>query len=66
MNWDIVQGNWNQWKGKIQQEWGKLTDDDVARAKGDRTELQGMLQERYGLAKDEAERKVDDFLKKAS
>ncbi|WP_108261804.1 CsbD family protein [Mangrovicoccus ximenensis] len=66
MNWDIIEGNWGQWKGKVMQEWGKLTDDELTRAKGDREELKGLLQQKYGLAKDEAETKIDEFLAKAS
>lgn len=66
MNWDIVKGNWNEWKGKAQQEWGKLTDDDLARADGDREELKGLLQQKYGMAKDEAETKIDQWMKQAS
>lgn len=61
MNWDIVKGNWKQAKGKAQQKWGKLTDDDLDRAEGRRDELVGILQERYGYAKDEAEREADEF-----
>ena len=56
MNWDRVEGNWNEFKGKIQQQWGKLTDDDLQQVKGKRTELCGRLQQRYGYAKDQAER----------
>lgn len=66
MNWDIVQGNWNQWKGKAQQEWGRLTEDDIERADGNREELKGIIQERYGIAKDEAEKQLDAWLEKAA
>jgi uncharacterized protein YjbJ (UPF0337 family) len=59
MNWDRVEGNWKQLKGKVQAQWGKLTDDDINIVQGKRTELAGKIQERYGLAKDEAERQVD-------
>ncbi|MCA8884928.1 MAG: CsbD family protein [Rhodobacteraceae bacterium] len=65
MNWDIVKGNWNQWKGKVQQEWGKLTNDDLMRADGDREELKGILQERYGHTKEEVERQLDAWLSKS-
>jgi uncharacterized protein YjbJ (UPF0337 family) len=62
MNWDRVEGNWKQLKGKVQAQWGKLTDDDLDMVEGRRTELAGKLQERYGLAKDEAERQIDAWL----
>ena len=61
MNWDQIQGNWEQFKGKAQQQWGKLTDDDMDVIQGKRTELVGRLQERYGYAKEQAEREVDNF-----
>lgn len=63
MNRDIIQGNWNQLKGKVQQQWGKLTDDDLEVIEGHRQELIGRVQERYGMMHDEAERQVDTFLK---
>jgi uncharacterized protein YjbJ (UPF0337 family) len=66
MNWDRIEGNWKQFKGKVQQQWGNLTDDDLDRINGKRNELTGRLQERYGYAKDQAERQVDDWLKAAS
>ena len=55
MNSDIVQGNWKQLSGKIKQKWGKLTDDDLMRAKGDKEYLVGKLHEQFGLAKDKAQ-----------
>lgn len=66
MNWDVVKGNWSQLKGKVTSEWGKLTDDEVAQAEGDKDKLVGLIQEKYGYAKDEAEQKLDAFFKKAS
>lgn len=66
MNWDVIQGNWKQWKGKAQQQWGELTDDELSKADGNRKELEGIIQEKYGVAKDEAERQVDEWMKKAS
>lgn len=66
MNWDRIEGNWQQFKGKAQQHWGKLTDDDMHIVKGKRTELSGRLQERYGIAKEEAERQIDDWKRKLS
>lgn len=62
MNWDQVEGKWKQWKGEIQQQWGKLTDDELDRASGQREELEGLIQERYGVAREEAKRQVDDWM----
>ncbi|TVQ40911.1 MAG: CsbD family protein [Geminicoccaceae bacterium] len=61
MNWDRIEGNWKQFSGKMRQQWGKLTDDDLEQAKGKRDELVGRIQERYGIAKAEAERQVSDW-----
>jgi len=63
MNWDRIEGNWMQFKGKARQQWGKLTNDDLELVKGKRTELAGRLQERYGIAQDEADREIDSWLK---
>ncbi len=63
MNWDIAKGNWKQFKGQVQQKWGKLTEDDLSVIDGKREELVGRLQERYGYAKDEAEREADTFVR---
>jgi uncharacterized protein YjbJ (UPF0337 family) len=63
MNWDRIEGDWKQFKGKVQQQWGKLTNDDIDVIEGNRTELLGVIQKRYGLAKDEAERQVDNWMK---
>ena len=62
MNWNQVEGNWETFKGKAQQQWGKLTDDDLDVVKGRRKELAGRIQERYGKAEDEAERDIDAWL----
>ena len=62
MNWQVVEGKWDQLKGQVRQKWGKLTDDDVAKMKGKRERLVGKIKERYGLEKDAAEREVDDFI----
>jgi uncharacterized protein YjbJ (UPF0337 family) len=62
MNWDRVQGNWKQFKGEAKRQWGKLTDDELDEAEGNREKLAGKIQERYGIAKDEAERQIDDWL----
>ncbi|PXW88326.1 uncharacterized protein YjbJ (UPF0337 family) [Nitrosomonas sp. Nm84] len=61
MNWDQIKGNWTQIKGQAQQQWGKLTNDDLDIIEGKREELVGRIQERYGIAKEEAEKQVDDF-----
>jgi uncharacterized protein YjbJ (UPF0337 family) len=64
MNWDIIEGKWNELRGKAQQQWGKLTDDDLDRAQGSRTELAGLIQQRYGIERDEAERQLDDWARR--
>ncbi len=61
MNWDQVRGNWNQFKGQAKQKWGSLTDDDLTKVEGHRDELVGRIQERYGVAKEEAERQVSEW-----
>jgi uncharacterized protein YjbJ (UPF0337 family) len=63
MNWDRIEGNWTEFKGKVQQKWGKLTDDDLGVIEGKRKELSGRLQQRYGYAKDQAEKEIDSWLK---
>ena len=62
MNWDQVKGNWKQLTGKVKEKWGKLTDDDLTAAAGQRDQLLGRLQERYGYAKEQAEKELDDFV----
>ena len=59
MNSDRIEGNWKEMKGKIQQKWGKITDDEYDQIDGRRTELVGKIQKHYGKSKDEAEREVD-------
>lgn len=61
MNWDTIQGNWKQFKGRAQAKWGELTDDEWDVINGNRELLIGTLQERYGKARDEAEREVSQF-----
>ena len=61
MNKDIVKGNFTQLKGKIKQQWGKLTDDEIDQMEGHAEILAGKLQERYGLQRDEAERQAKEF-----
>ncbi|XHS77938.1 CsbD family protein [Burkholderiaceae bacterium UC74_6] len=65
MNWDRIEGNWKQLTGRIQEQWGKLTDDDLDIADGQRHALAGRIQERYGIQKDEAEKQISDWAKTA-
>lgn len=58
MNWDRIQGQWKQVTGKVREQWGKLTDDDIDVVAGRRDQLSGKIQERYGVAKDEAENQI--------
>ena len=62
MTWDRIEGNWKQFKGKVQQQWGALTDDDLDRIEGRQEELAGLLQERYGKTEDEASSEINDWL----
>jgi len=61
MNWDTIQGNWKQLTGQAKAQWGKLTDDDLQVVAGRRDQLDGKIQERYGIAKDEAEKQLSDW-----
>lgn len=62
MNADVLKGKWLQLKGKVRSQWGKLTDDELDQINGNSEQLVGLLQERYGYAKDRAQREVDTFL----
>ncbi|MFA3790265.1 CsbD family protein [Aliiglaciecola sp. SL4] len=62
MNDDQVKGNWKELKGKVQKNWGKITDDDLDKMEGIRKELVGKVQQSYGKSKEEAEEQVDKFL----
>jgi uncharacterized protein YjbJ (UPF0337 family) len=64
MNWDQIEGNWKQYKGKIMAQWGKLTDNDIESIDGKRTELLGLIQTRYGHAKEKAELELEEWTKK--
>ena len=64
MNWDKVAGNWKQAKGDVKQAWGKLTDDDLTYIEGSRDKMLGKVQERYGIARDEADKKISEWEKK--
>jgi uncharacterized protein YjbJ (UPF0337 family) len=61
MNWDQVEGKWKQASGQVKEKWGKLTDDDLQVIRGKRDQLVGKIQERYGIAKEDAERQVEEF-----
>ena len=61
MNRDIIEGNWKQMVGKVKQQWGRLTDDDLDVIQGKRDVLAGKIQERYGMTRDQAEKSIDDW-----
>ncbi len=63
MNWDQMEGKWNQYKGQVKEKWGKFTDDDLKVINGRRQQLVGKIQERYGLAKEAAENQAEEFVK---
>lgn len=63
MNNDVFEGKWKQLRGRIQEKWGELTDDELDQIQGKRDILIGKLQEKYGYAREDAEREVNDFLK---
>lgn len=62
MNKDVLKGNWKQFKGRIKEQWGKLTNDDVDRIEGSWDRLVGAVQERYGYERAKAEQEVDNYL----
>ena len=61
MDWNRIEGNWKQFKGKVKEQWGQLTDDDLDRIDGKREELEGRIQERYGIARDQVRQDVDTW-----
>jgi uncharacterized protein YjbJ (UPF0337 family) len=61
MNWDQVQGNWKQMTGTVKEKWGKLTDNELTTIAGKRDQFAGLLQEKYGYAKEHAEKELDEF-----
>ena len=63
MNRDVLEGQWKQLKGKVKQQWGRLTDDELNMINGRYDELAGLIQERYGYSRDEAANELDMFLK---
>ena len=66
MNWERIEGSWKQLNGRVREQWGELTDDDIDVVNGRRDQLLGKLEERYGIAKDEAERQLASWERKAS
>lgn len=66
MNWDRIEGNWKQFRGQVKQRWAKLSDDDLDRIDGKRDQLEGELQESYGIGQDEAKKEVDQFCRTCS
>ena len=62
MNWDRIEGNWKQFAGRVKQQWGKLTDNEIARVNGNRDQLEGIIQARYGYAKDQVKKDIDAWL----
>ena len=61
MNWDQISGNWKQFTGKVKEKWGKLTDDDLTTVAGKKDQLAGILQQKYGYAKKQADKELDEF-----
>lgn len=64
MNEHTIKGDWKILKGKIKEQWGKLTDDELDQMNGQREQIEGAIQKKYGCAKDEAKKQLDDFLDK--
>lgn len=62
MNWDVIEGKWEQLKGDVRSKWAKLTDDDMSSIGAKKDKLVGKIQERYGIMRDEAERQVDGWM----
>jgi len=63
--WQQIKGNWNQFKGSAREKWGELTDDELAEAHGEREQMIGKIQEKYGIAREEAEKQVDEWAAEA-
>lgn len=64
VNWDTISGKWKQFSGDIKKRWGDLTDDEVLEINGDREILAGKLQEKYGIAKEDANKQIDEWAEK--
>lgn len=62
INEDILKGKWKQFRGEVQKKWGKLTNDNLDQVNGDRMKLEGMLQEKYGIKKEEVKKQIEDLL----
>jgi uncharacterized protein YjbJ (UPF0337 family) len=62
-NWDRIAGQWKQFEGEVKNKWGKLTDDELLQISGKRDVLAGKLQEKYGIAKEDANKQIDDWAK---
>ena len=63
MTWDRIEGNWKEFKGRVKEHWGDLSDDDLAVVEGRREELAGRIERRYGIAREEADRQIEDWLR---
>jgi uncharacterized protein YjbJ (UPF0337 family) len=63
MDWDRISGGWKEFRGKVKEKWGELTDDELTQIDGNREQLEGRIQQRYGYAKDRARQEVDEWLK---
>jgi uncharacterized protein YjbJ (UPF0337 family) len=64
ITWEEIAGKWKQIKGEVKMKWGRLTDDDLLQIGGNRQVLMGKIQERYGVAKEEAHRQIDEWVAK--
>jgi uncharacterized protein YjbJ (UPF0337 family) len=63
MNWDQIKGKWHEIKGSVRAKWGELTDDEIEALDGNREKMVGKIQQKYGVAKEEAEKQVDEWTK---
>jgi len=63
MHWNLIEGHWTQFREKVKEKWGKLTDDDLALINGRREQLEGKIQDRYGYSRDQIRKDVDDWLR---
>jgi uncharacterized protein YjbJ (UPF0337 family) len=61
-NWNVISGGWKQFSGKVKEQWGRLTDDELVQINGKRESLEGILQQKYGYTPDEARREVDNWI----
>ena len=64
MNTDTIKGDWNNFKGKVKEKWGKLTDDDWKVVEGQKDQLSGLIQKRYGIAKEQVDRELEELTSK--